>query len=61
MALIEATVRVFIDLKKAFDTNDQSILQNKLEKYGIRGEAGDWIKSYFNRKGTVCKNGATCI
>ena len=43
----EATVGSFIDLKKAFDTVDHSILIEKLYHYGIRGTANKWIGSYL--------------
>ena len=50
------TIGVFIDLKKAFDTVDHSILVTKLDHYGIRGV--QWLSSYLeNRKQYVCFNG----
>ena len=37
------TIGVFIDLKKAFDTVDHSILVTKLDHYGISGFAKQWF------------------
>lgn len=44
-------IGIFIDLKKAFDTIDNTILIEKLKYYGIDGPFNDLLKSYVdNRK-----------
>ena len=55
-------IGLFLDLSKAFDTVDHAILFDKLEYYGIRGLALDWIKNYFsNRTQYVEFNGKSSV
>ena len=42
------SIGIFIDLYNAFDTIDHTLLLKKLEIYGIRGNALQWISRYLS-------------
>ena len=44
------TASVFIDLWKAFDTVNHSILSKKLDMYGVRNENRDWCNDYLSSR-----------
>ena len=53
---------IFIDLRKAFDTVNHTILLKKLMHYGIRETANNWFNSYLtNRKQYVFVNGESSL
>ena len=55
----ETPINIFLDLSKAFDTLNHTILLNKLQHYGIRDGSLNLFKSYLqNRKQYVVINNA---
>ena len=56
----ELTTSCFINMAKAFDTVNHSILRKKLYKMRIKGKNLNWVKNYLNqRKQCTNANGMT--
>ena len=57
------TAGVFLDLSKAFDSLEHSVIFKKLDRYGLRGKCLDWFTSYLQGRNlrVSCKTADTGI
>ena len=57
----DLVIGVFLDLKKAFDTVDHTILLKKMYAYGIRDNVLKWLKSYLSDRSQYVTYGSMPI
>ena len=55
----EYGVCILLDFAKAFDAVNHNILLKKLEHYGIRGVAQQWLRSYLSNRMQCTEVGGT--
>ena len=53
------TGAVFVDLRKAFDTVDHSLLLNKLARYGLTPGSIQWFKDYLDNRQIITQINGT--
>ena len=53
-------MEISIDLRKAFDTTNHTVLIEKLVYYGIRGVALKWFISYLSNRSQCVQIGDIC-
>ena len=50
LELNRTSIALFLDLSKAFDTLEHTLLLHKMERYGLRGTVLEWFKSYLSNR-----------
>ena len=56
----KVNLTVFLDLKKAFDTFDHSVVIKNVCAYGVRGKPGDCFESYLTNRKQFCALNGLC-